>query len=143
MTVITSITISFPFRWVVPPQFPSGKWWPPSHGEAHQTFQRFAKRQTSSGNSGMAGRGPQAVQQRPGQKSKRQPYPALHPLQTRRLLLHLLLFLRFRRGRLLSGPAHSSAATADGWRESRRRTKRGRGQEPKRKFQEEKDTESQ
>lgn len=134
MTVIASITIFFPFRWVVPPQFPSGKWWPPSHGEAHQTFQRFAKRQTSFGNSGMAGRGPQA---------KRQPYPALHPLQTRRLLLHLLLFLRLRGGRLLSGPAHSSTATADGWRESRRRTKRGRGQEQKRKFQEEKDTESQ
>lgn len=143
MTVVASITISFPFRWVVPPQFPSGKWWPPSHGEAHQTFQRFAKRQTSSGNSGLAGRGPQAVQQRPGRKSKRKPYPSLHPLQTRRLLLHLLLFLRLRGGRLLSGPAHSSAATADGWRESRRRSKRGGGQEPKRKFQEEKDTESQ
>lgn len=145
-------------RRLVPSQLPAGlhePTWPeprglglsppPGHGEALPPLQT---RQTSSRFSGVARRraraGHSPTLHHLPRRWKFPPDASLHPLQTRGLLLNLLVLLRLRRRGLLPWAADSSTSSADGRERGGGRESGHRGEKQERESEEEKeDTESQ
>lgn len=108
---------------------------PPGHRET------LPARQTSPGFSGVEGRRTRArltpTIHHLAWRRKVRPDAPLHPLQTRGLLLDLLVLLRLRRRRLLPRPAHPSASSVVGGEGERRRESRDGGQKQARESEEE------
>lgn len=152
------LMVSFPLlRRLVPSQLPAGVHqpaWPkppglelpppPGHGE---TLPPLQTRQTSSRFPGV---------ERRRERARRTPTlhhlpwrrkfsfdASLHPLQTRGLLLNLLVLLRLWRGGLFSRPADSSTSSADGGEREGGGEFTDRGEKQERESAEEEDTKSQ